>query len=217
MHPDHTTSLPARVKNEIGNRYGRLLVIEQAPAPEHYKEKRQGFWLCRCDCGATVIASGAALRRGGVKSCGCIIQEYHARRKANAVRHMQEYEIWNHIKRRCCDPRDDRYCNYGGRGITICPRWRESFRAFLEDVGARPSPLHTIDRINTNGDYEPGNVQWATPHEQANNRRTNIRLTYAGKTQTLAQWARETGIPKHIVLRRYHSGLPPAEILRPLT
>lgn len=200
----HTTRHNGTFKNEIGNRYGRLLVIEEAPPPEHYKEKRQGFWLCRCDCGNTVVASGALLRRGMTMSCGCSLTDYHARRQANAIRHLPEYGVWHHINRRCHDPRDDRYYMYGARGITVCERWRASFRAFLEDVGRRPSPQHTIDRIDVNGNYEPSNVRWATPKEQANNRRNTIRLTHQGKTLTLAEWADELGIPLSTICNRYY-------------
>lgn len=215
MQTHHTTRRSTALKNEIGNRYGRLTVIEQAPAPEHYKEKRQGFWLCRCDCGNVAVVNGSLLRRGGKQSCGCYNRDSHMR--ADAVTRMSEYRIWHHVKRRCHDPKNDRYSIYGGRGITMCARWRESFKAFLEDVGPRPSPLHTIDRLDVNGNYEPGNVRWATLEEQANNKRNSIHLAYGGKTMTLAQWSRETGIPKHIILKRYHSGLPPEEILQPVT
>ena len=213
----HTTRLARPLKDETGKRYGRLTVIEQAPAPEHYKEKRQGFWLCRCDCGNTVVASGAALRRGCTTSCGCLTREiWTQQRTKHGMHKLSEYNIWHRIKRRCYDPRDDGYYAYGARGITMCDEWRESFEAFYAHIGPRPTPAHTVDRIDNARGYEPGNVRWATRKEQGNNRRTNIRLTYQGKTQTLKEWSREIGIPYHIVRSRYHSGKPVADILRPI-
>jgi hypothetical protein len=200
----HTTPLPARVKNEIGNRYGRLLVIEQAPAPEHYKEKRQGFWLCRCDCGNIVVANAALLRRGMKMSCGCYNRDYHRVNIKHGMAGSSEYGIWAKIKSRCTNPKHSHYRYYGGRGITMCDRWRDSFDAFCQDVGPRPSPTHTIDRIDVNGNYEPGNVRWATRKQQANNRRNTVRLTYQGKTQLLAEWADELGIPLTTILNRYY-------------
>lgn len=205
MRTNHTTRRHGTLKNEVGNRYGRLLVLEPAPAPEHYKEKRQGFWRCRCDCGNVVVANGALLRRGYTRSCGCLTREiWTQQRTKHGLHQSAEYGIWNHIKRRCHDPRDDGYYAYGARGITMCDEWRDSFEAFFAYIGPRPTPAHTVDRIDNTRGYEPGNVRWATRREQANNRRNNVRLTYRGKTQLIAEWADELGIPLTTVLNRYY-------------
>lgn len=103
-----------------------------------------------------------------------------------------EYHAWISAKQRCFNPKNVSYRNYGGRGITMCDRWINSFRAFFEDVGAKPSFLHSLDRFpDVNGNYEPSNCRWATIDEQATNRRTTILLTAIGKTLSISQWARE--------------------------
>ncbi len=105
-----------------------------------------------------------------------------------------EYCIWHGMRSRCLKPSTKCYPRYGGRGITICSRWAESFNAFVADMGPRPSVLHSLERINNNGPYSPENCRWATILEQQNNTRYNRRITFHGKTQTLAQWGRELGV-----------------------
>ena len=112
------------------------------------------------------------------------------------------YRAWDNMRTRCLNPNGPEFHNYGGRGIKVCPRWRDSFLAFLEDVGERPSPQHTLDRVDTNGDYEPSNVRWATRKEQARNQRKNRPLTFQGKTQPLAAWAEELGFKPNTLHRR---------------
>jgi hypothetical protein len=123
-----------------------------------------------------------------------------------------EYRAWSAMKLRCANPNNEQYHNYGGRGITVCDRWRQSFAAFLVDMGPRPSPRHSIDRIDNNGNYEPGNCRWATSREQNRNRRNNIVLTHDGRTMCLADWARELGVPRGTLLARYRDGQPPDRI-----
>lgn len=213
MQTHHTTRLPRPLKDETGKRYGRLTVIEQAPVPEHVKEKRQAFWRCRCDCGNIVVTNGSNLRRGDTVSCGCYNRS-KASRRTHGRHDSPEYTIWAKIKSRCCNPRSTHYRYYGGRGITMCVEWRDSFATFYAYVGPRPSPQYTIDRIDVNGNYEPGNVRWATRKQQANNRRNNVRLTYRGKTQLLAEWADELEIPLTTILNRYYyQGRSAAEVL----
>lgn len=113
-----------------------------------------------------------------------------------------EYRAWINIKSRCLVPTDANYYRYGARGITIAPEWRDDFAAFYEHVGARPGPGYSIDRIDNNGDYAPGNIRWATAREQASNRRSNRFLSFGGRTQTVAQWAREIGITRQGLRRR---------------
>lgn len=104
-----------------------------------------------------------------------------------------EYRSWNGMKNRCNNPNDKNYDRYGGRGIRVCDRWNRSFVSFLEDMGEKPEGT-TLDRIDVNGNYEPSNCRWATPLEQSNNQRTNVKVTYKGKTMNISQWARELGI-----------------------
>lgn len=121
-----------------------------------------------------------------------------------------EYRAWARMKRRCLDPRTDGYHRYGGRGITVCPRWLNSFENFLADMGPRPTDQHSLDRVNNNGNYEPGNCRWATLDMQANNRRANRRLTHNGKSQGVSAWARELGCKPHTITMRLARGWPVA-------
>lgn len=119
-----------------------------------------------------------------------------------------EYEAWRSIKRRCLSPTAKHYEDYGGRGITICPKWRDSFPAFLRDVGYRPGPKYSIDRINNNGNYEPGNVRWATRCEQMRNTRVNHLLTANGVTLTVTEWAEKLGVTPATLFARIRTGWP---------
>jgi hypothetical protein len=116
---------------------------------------------------------------------------------------------------RCCNPNQKAYKNCGGRGVRVCRRWRASFAAFLEDVGPRPSPRHTIERINNSGHYEPGNCRWATRGEQARNSRRNRLLTVRGETLCLAAWAERLGLKRSTVSARLGRGWSPRDALRP--
>lgn len=156
--------------NIIGNRYERLVVL----SPEQSRGGRSR-WLCLCDCGKTVVVAGGHLQSGNTRSCGCLRLPYNAPSDS-----IPEYGPWKAMKQRCHCPKDKDHHRYGGRGIIVCDRWRESFAAFLQDVGPRPSLAHSLDRYpNKDGNYEPGNVRWATAKQQANNRRPRQRKVLA--------------------------------------
>ena len=116
------------------------------------------------------------------------------------------YVTWKNMIKRCHNPASPQYANYGGRGIYVCDRWRGDFIAFVEDMGEKPSPSHSLDRINNDGPYSPENCRWATRKEQSNNTRFNVYLDVRGKRQTVSQWAREAGIPPYIVYGRLRAG-----------
>lgn len=184
-----------------GFRFGRLIAKEAIPG----KTK----WLCVCDCGATVEVSGTALRSGDTRSCGCLRREMTAARaRVNHRRHGHhgsvEYMTWTRIRNRCRNPNHQDWANYGGRGIKVCDRW-DSFELFLADMGPRPSGT-SIDRIDVNGNYEPTNCRWATPTEQARNKRTSSMVTFRGRTQCISAWAEEYGVSKQVLLWRIRSG-----------
>lgn len=125
----------------------------------------------------------------------------------------REWITWNSIKARCFDPDNKSFHQYGGRGITMCREWAESFPAFFAAVGPRPSPRHSIERIDNSRGYEPGNCRWATPKEQARNRRTNRAVTLNGVTRTIAEWAEVTGIPATRIWARLRAGHTPERVL----
>lgn len=122
------------------------------------------------------------------------------------MKQKKEYKSWWQMNRRCYDTESPSYHNYGGRGIIVCERWRNSFKNFLEDMGDKPDVTYTLDRIDVNGNYEPSNCKWSSKEEQANNKRNCIYLTLNGEKLTVSQWARKVGINKMTILRRLNLG-----------
>lgn len=135
--------------------------------------------------------------------------------KSGRRKRPEMYLIWLGIKSRCNNANHPKYKDYGLRGIKICERWNESYKAFVSDIGERPSAKHSIDRINNDGNYEPGNCRWALPVQQSNNTRTNRFIEYDGKVQTVSQWARELGIWKTTLKARLDAGTSIQEALTP--
>jgi hypothetical protein len=183
----------------VGNRYGRLVVVSYSHAdPKNFK----AMWLCKCDCGNSKIIMGGSLKQGHTKSCGCFLKEKIS--QVNTIHgdsqpgsnHYAEYKCWKGIKARCYSKKTRSYISYGGRGIAVCDRWKDSFENFYADVGNRPSSSHSLDRFpNNNGDYEPGNVRWATASQQARNKRTNLKVEFHGQKRLICELADEFNIP----------------------
>jgi len=154
---------------EPGGRYGRLVVVERVANAGNGER----VFSCHCDCGATPLVRAGNLLSGNTTSCGCLHREQLGnRQRTHGRRHTAEYEAWCNMRRRCSDANGKDWPLYGGRGISVCARWDSSFEAFYADVGDRPGRGYSIDRIDVNGNYEPGNVRWATASEQRRNRRT---------------------------------------------
>jgi hypothetical protein len=161
----------SKIVDLTGKRFGRLVVLALHP-----ERSRLGLarWVCRCDCGSERIVCGTSLRSGATKSCRCLLKEMLAKRvtKHGHTKHglrSRAYKCWEGMKNRCFSPRARAYPWYGGRGITVCERWL-IFENFYADMGDPPPGL-SLDRINNNGNYEPGNCRWATAAEQLANRR----------------------------------------------
>lgn len=173
--------------DETGNRYGQLTVLERG----ENSGTGEAQWICACDCGMTSIVRGYNLRQGRTNSCGCL---KFTCCKTHGCYSLPEYTTWRHMRLRCNEPDYPQYPDYGGRGITVCDRWQNDLALFLKDMGTRPSPQHSIDRIDNDGDYSPENCRWATPTEQARNTRANRLLTYQGETLCLSAWAERTGL-----------------------
>lgn len=191
---------------ESGRRFGRLTTMRVV---EH---KGRNHVLCRCDCGAERPYTKFDLEAGKVLSCGCLIAEKAHESKNLAHGHAaprnggrtSTYIIWTNMLQRCENTNDGGYARYGGRGIKVCERWHR-FENFLADMGERPSGL-TIDRIDNDGDYTPENCRWASPREQANNKRSCRILEHAGLRMTMVMWARHLGLDYDSLRGRIYRG-----------
>lgn len=169
---------------------------------------RVKFWHCLCDCGNWVRIAGGDLKRGNTKSCGCLSSDHRAvRMTTHGMSLHPAYRNWVHAKTRCNDKSNDCYKYYGGRGIKVCERWA-SFEGFWEDMGALWRQGLTLDRIDNDKGYEPGNCRWATAREQANNRRNNrIILTPKGN-MTASDAAKEFGVKRNTIFTRLRADWP---------
>lgn len=163
-------------KDLSGTILGRLTIIKEAePYIRPGNGERQRQWLCQCSCGKILVMRQCNLMRKATRSCGCYTSEITTKRNTkHGKTNTSEFNIWNAMKDRCFNTNNHAYKYYGGRGITVCDRWKDSFENFLEDMGERPSKKHSIDRFpNNNGNYEPGNCRWATMIQQGRNKRDN--------------------------------------------
>jgi len=182
--------------NEVGNRYGALLVLAEAEL-KHTSRKRAAF-SCICDCGNLIIVTGENLRSGNSKTCGCKRIENS---KSASITHNDsksaEYKIYHNIKRRCYDQKTAQYKNYGGRGIKMCDEWLCDYKNFLADMGRRPSNEHSIDRIDNDGNYEPNNCRWATDLEQAQNTTRTVKYLINGNLMLARDICNAVGIKQY--------------------
>lgn len=194
--------MPAKKPIMPGTRFGRLVALHEIPGSPKYIK-----YMCACDCGTVHPVRAGHLRDGSATSCGCYKREL-VRDRGRQTRHghttdnsrSPTYAAWQSMRDRCGNERCPRFCDYGGRGIKVCARWG-NFERFLADMGERPEGT-SLDRIDVDGNYEPGNCRWATNLEQQNNRRNNRVIAMGGQVKTVAQWCREHGANGNIV--RYH-------------
>jgi len=166
--------------NMVGDIFGELTVIGRSGS-----QGGNSTWKCLCSCGRETVVQRSNLRSKSVSSCGNCKP---SARKTHGRTGDPIYTIWSAMKQRCYYKKNKSYSRYGGRGITVCDRWRNSFEAFLSDMGERPY-RGTIERVDVEGDYTPENCKWANLIEQANNKTNNVLLTIAGETFSIAQWS----------------------------
>lgn len=200
LFPNKTTG----AKDLCHKRFGRLTVIAFGGLDRFLR----AVWICRCDCGtwrAITSQRLLSLNRPS-RSCRCLRKDTARRiRRTHGLSRSRPYRAWKHLKERCFRQGTENFKDYGGRGITVCERWL-SFKNFLADMGHPPANKTSIDRIDNNGNYEPGNCRWATALEQGTNKRNNIILTLHGESLVLSQWARRTGFRYGTILRRLSLG-----------
>ena len=173
-----------------GQKFGRLTVENENPIRSLDGQIR---WNCSCDCGNRTTVVGNCLTNGKTRSCGCYkrdkTREMGRLNTTHGMSYTTEYKIWNGMIQRCTSPNTTGYSDYGGRGITVCDRWLNSFEAFYEDMGPRPSLDYSIERRENDGNYEKNNCYWATREEQQNNTRVNVFHVYRGNQYTISQLA----------------------------
>ncbi len=208
MTTNNSIQLSPWATDETGNVYTRLTALRRNGTTQ----AREAMWLCRCECGNTITAVGRNLRRGYTKSCGCLL------RSANSGSKTLEYYTWVNMRTRCYNPQYALYHRYGGRGISVCQRWRRSFVHFLADMGPKPFPEASIDRIDNDGNYSCGqceqcirnnwtaNCRWATPTEQSRNSARVRLLTHNGITMPIVDWARKLGLRPNTLSARLKYG-----------
>lgn len=175
--------------NLLNQSFGNLTVISEYRKPN----QKKAHWLCQCICGNTTIVTTSDLKRGHTKSCGCLKLKNNNKTSRKSVKSNRQYNIWQGMKSRCFQPTNKDYKNYGGRGITVCNEWKDNFMAFYEwSIANGYSDNLTIDRIDTNGNYEPSNCRWVDIKTQERNRRNNLYIT---ETKSLSEWCEILNYP----------------------
>ena len=193
-----------RLNDVSGMKFGRYTVICRSGSDK----RGQATWLCRCECGREKVVRGYALRRGTAKSCGCLVVDTS---RALHTTHglvrdnLKAYRAWAAMKTRCYNQNFKSYPDYGGRGITVCASWINSFEQFFLDMGPPPDGL-TLDRIDYNSGYSKSNCRWASQYQQQNNKRNNVRITLNGVTKSVRQWAEDLGIDESTIRWRIKNG-----------
>ncbi len=199
-----------RAYDLAGQRFGKLVVLERAGL----SSRKSVLWRCRCDCGNECLQISNILVKNRIVGCGCgqgNPTHGHTRRngKTTGSRSSPTFISWTAMLSRCNAPSNASYGSHGARGVVVCDRWQfgengvSGFECFLADMGERPSRAHTVDRYPDNdGDYEPDNCRWATKRQQANNRRDNWVVVYQGRSMSLTELTRETGLGRHMLSYR---------------
>ena len=196
----------AIAENLVGQVFGRLKVIERVA-----NKGKHTAWRCACECGNVIETLSQRLKNGESRSCGCWMRDNVAQLSTTHGKHAtREYNTWIAMKQRCLNPKSTRYEDYGGRGISVCDRWVDSFQNFYDDLGPKPAPDYSLDRIYVNGNYEPTNCKWSSPLEQASNKRSSKYVVWEGEVYTYTNLSRKLGKrPTYVnYLAAYYSLLP---------
>ena len=208
-----------KFKDLIGQHFGRLTVIERA-GHKMFGKQNKLMWRCVCECGNEKIVSASDLTNGRVQSCGCLYNENRATiRRTHGLSKSKIYDVWCNMKDRCLKTTDNRYKDYGGRGITIYPAWIHDFKAFYNYVSKLPhfgEKGYSLDRIDNNGNYEPNNLRWATAKEQTRNQRTNVIVEYQSELMILEDAAQKSGINRGTLFNRIKHGDTGESLFRPV-
>lgn len=194
----------AKCVDLTGQRFGRLVVLERVENSKTGSSR----WLCKCDCGKTRIHSAGTLNYGTVQSCGCYGREI--RKKSHTTHNKSKtklYRVWASMRERCFSPSCNGFVYYGGRGITVCDEWNDSFQAFYDWAMTNGyCEGLSIDRIDVDGNYEPSNCRWVSRNIQANNTRKNVSIEYNGECHTIGEWADILGIEYITLWMRFRRG-----------
>lgn len=193
----------ARAVDITGQTFGRLTVVAFDRFYYTPNGTKRAVWLCRCECGKEISVNGCSLKSGNTKGCGCVPSGRRHGFNSHPLRH-----IWNGIMRRCHNPLDKDYENYGGRGIFVCQRWHD-FINFAEDMSPRPSLEYSVGRLDNDGPYDPENCRWETVVQQGRNKRSSRFVTVGNDSATVSEWAERTGIKYSTLLRRLDKGERP--------
>lgn len=202
-----------------GATFGRLTVTGYSRSkPKRKSGGSAHLWMTVCTCGTKKEVIGNNLTVGHTRSCGCLHRELSRERQTThgespSGSNSSEFGVWISMLARCRNSNSKNFPRYGGRGIKVCGRWVESYENFLADMGRKPSPSHSIDRIDNNGNYEPSNCRWASRNEQARNTSRNRILTHQGRSKCAAEWAEITGLSRSTILRRLKLGWALADAL----
>lgn len=193
-----------KIRDLTNQKFERLTALRRLGPYKH----GGSLWECACDCGAITQVKNQYLTSGHTTSCGCI--RYEKLRASHIIHGLSDHplhHVWRAMISRCFCPTDSSYHKYGGRGISVCERWRESFVDFLSDMGERPSKGQSLDRFpNNNGNYEPGNVRWATQKEQCRNTRRTLKFTWRGALKSLSDICDSVGVSRNKIYNRLHRG-----------
>jgi hypothetical protein len=183
-----------------GQKINRLLILERVKS----KDGKNTFWKCQCNCGNIIVTTTTKIRSGHTKSCGCYTTDLMT---THGLSYTRLHGIWNNLKQRCFNPNSPNFKYYGGRGITVCDEWKNDFKSFYDWAMSNGYEEHlTLDRIHSNGNYEPFNCRWTTMKEQSNNVRTNHIIEFNGEKHTLAEWSEIRGISKKTLWNRIDRG-----------